>query len=618
MQFLAPYALVGFLLALPIVAFYILRVRLRRREVATLMFWQEAFQQRRLTAWWRRLRHLLSLLVQLMLLSLLVLAAARPLLPWEDKQRRDWSLVLDNSASMSTRTRGDSTRLERAREQARKWLSRLPEDDRIAILVTAPRPHVVCSFTTHRPTLRKALRRIAPTAAPARLRRAIALARSLTSDPQRHRVVLFSDGCAVDGQRVQPAEDLWIEPIGSAEDNVAITRLAPRRSYLDPRQLQVLIEVHNYSRSPRRITVELDLNEHPIDVMPIELAANGHWRTVQEYLTDEGGVLTARIDDGGALPADDRAWAVVPALRKLEVHLVTQGNLFLEKVFEAMANVQLSVSATLPQHIDRQAVVVFHRRVPAQLPANPTIVIDPSNDCSLWRLGGEVHQPLVATSQSSHPLMAHVRLDQVLMPQARRLTFTQPATVLASTIEGEPLYALVERTGGDVLVLSANLDESDLPLRTAFPIMMANALAWLTHQSPDGNVATPTGRLAEFPWPDGVSGQLVAVSPTGRRMRVTRIASDRGAFGPVDEVGVWSVRLANEQQGARTKRLALIAAVLDEPRESNVLATWTDKRFDSPGPPTRFGGRSTWWYLALAALALGTIEWYLYQRRWLA
>src|SRR5215212_4760604 len=96
-----PAALVWAALAIPIVAFYILKVRLRRVPVSTILFWEQVFEEKRPRSLWQRLRHLVSLLVQLAFLLLLVLALAEPFFPWEARQARRLVLVVDNSASMN-------------------------------------------------------------------------------------------------------------------------------------------------------------------------------------------------------------------------------------------------------------------------------------------------------------------------------------------------------------------------------------------------------------------------------------------------------------------------------------------------------------------------------------
>src|SRR6476661_6159397 len=95
-----PLALAWALLAAPIVIFYILKIRLRRVPVSTVIFWRQIFEEKQPRSIWQHLRHLLSLLVQLCLLALLVLALAEPFFNWEILEARRLVLVVDNSASM--------------------------------------------------------------------------------------------------------------------------------------------------------------------------------------------------------------------------------------------------------------------------------------------------------------------------------------------------------------------------------------------------------------------------------------------------------------------------------------------------------------------------------------
>src|SRR5262249_25620951 len=94
-----PTALLWAGLAIPVAAFYLLKVRLRRVPVSTGLFWRQVFAERRPRSLWRYLRHLLSLLAQLLFLGLLVAALAEPFLAGEVRDARSLVLVLDQSAS---------------------------------------------------------------------------------------------------------------------------------------------------------------------------------------------------------------------------------------------------------------------------------------------------------------------------------------------------------------------------------------------------------------------------------------------------------------------------------------------------------------------------------------
>src|SRR5947209_18606916 len=96
-----PLALAWGLLLIPIVIFYILKIRLKRVPVSTVLFWRQIFDEKKPRSLWQRLRHLISLAVQLLLLVLLAGALAEPFFSWEALSAQRVILVLDNSASMN-------------------------------------------------------------------------------------------------------------------------------------------------------------------------------------------------------------------------------------------------------------------------------------------------------------------------------------------------------------------------------------------------------------------------------------------------------------------------------------------------------------------------------------
>jgi len=116
------------------------------------------------------------------------------------------------------------------------------------------------------------------------------------------------------------------------------------------------------------------------------------------------------------------------------------------------------------------------------LPEGSVFVIEPERSGALWQVGESLHNPVVAKQDKDSPLMLHIRLDNVIMPEARKLALKGPAHVLAESAGGDPLYAVLDRPDSagqaKVVVLTVDLDKSDLPLQTAFPIMSTNLLNW--------------------------------------------------------------------------------------------------------------------------------------------
>src|SRR5204862_22815 len=135
-------------LAIPIIVFYILKIRLRRVPVSTILFWRQIFEEKQPRSIWQHLRHLLSLLVQLFFLSLLVFALTEPYFKWEILEARQMVLVVDNSAGMRA-TDVLPSRLDAAKSEAKRVIERLRLRDELAIVAAGTQAHVVCGFTGH-------------------------------------------------------------------------------------------------------------------------------------------------------------------------------------------------------------------------------------------------------------------------------------------------------------------------------------------------------------------------------------------------------------------------------------------------------------------------------------
>jgi hypothetical protein len=628
-----PSALLWLLLAIPVVIFYILKIRLKRVPVSTVIFWRQIFDEKKPRSLWQRLRHMVSLLVQLLLVFLMVGALAEPFLSSEARTARRVILVLDNSASMNA-TDVEPSRLAKARQEALELIKGLRALDEMAIVTAGTQPRVACGLTGHQKTLRESLENISPTDGPTKLAEAMALAHRLSaeseSDGRESRIVLITDGCAEDAARLTAAENVRCIAIGGRTANVAITRFQVRRSTIDPIGYEILAEITNFSDEPSSdIRFSVALNDRPVDEVPLKLAPNERWNKVIESTTAEGGILQARLMVKGekgekdqpyvdALAADNTARAVLPRREPVPTHMHSPtGNLFLQKVLEANPLTRLSTSRTMPTEFANGAITVFHREVPAKLPPGQVMVVDPTNDCDLWKIGDKLQNPIVTQQDKESPLMAHLRLDNVVMPEARKLTFTPAAgkpQVLAGAVSGDPLFALIERPEGKVVVLTVNLDQGDLPFRTAFPILAMNTLGFFTSSQGELREALAAGAMAEATLP-GV-GEYLLRSPDGATRKLP-VGGGKLTFGPFDQCGVWSI----VPQSANPEPIAEYAVNLMSKSESDLRppeGLTTVASAADTGLIGGFFGRPIWWYLIGLALVLGVLEWYLYQRRWIS
>jgi hypothetical protein len=296
------------------------------------------------------------------------------------------------------------------------------------------------------------------------------------------------------------------------------------------------------------------------------------------------------------------------------VVLVTEGNFFLERVFEAMPLVKLSIVKELPAAVPPGGLLVFHRKVPEKLPPGRVLVIDPSGPTDLWEIGDYLQNPVVARQDKDSPLMAHVRLDNVLLPEARKLTPRGKPQVLAVAATGDPLYCAFERPEGKTLVLTVNLDKGDLPLRTAFPIITTNALSWFAGNQGELRESLAAGAVTEIELPSASGGELLLWPPGDKQGRKLPAGVTRTTIGPLDRVGVWAV--AARQPTDEAPAALEIACNLASRAESDLRPPEGLTARDEP--VTAGFVNPIWFYLLAAAWLLAGLEWFLYQRRWIS
>ncbi len=726
MSFALPIALTLTALALPIVALYILKVRLRRVPVSTNLFWKQIYEEKPPRSIWQQFRHLISLLLQLLFLLLLVLAIADPYFSWQLLQARRLVIVVDNSASMRS-TDISPSRLQAAQASAIQIVNGLRFRDEMAIILAGSTPEVVVGMTGHAPTLRDAVDSIGFSDNPTSLGPAVELGRKLIGTHPHGEVIVMTDGgvetvelpglgIGVDETASPPAEsadsktatdetavaaseidstselpakvDAVVAPIefrifGSEAGNIGISQLQVRRSLVDPLGYEILASVKNASSVPVNCRLELTLDDIPVDVLPLKLKPEELWSRSLEKTSLEGGTIKAVLtqiaagslnEDGASesvgsattsaaldlLATDNTAWALLPARKTQRVLVVSPGNLFLQKVFEANPLVDVTVQKDFPEQWPSDSIIVLHGAIPAVLPPGNVFVVDGIGDCDQWEQGAVLENPIVTDQDESSSLMTHIRLDNVLVPQARQLQFKTPPHALAKTISDDVIYAEVKRDNGKCLVLSVNLDSSDLAFRTAFPIMVANSLGWFSGTTGELQVSVSTGSVSTMnvstddadaaragvsndpQQKDSLQGSSQSAeetrrvnaslkAPSGTVEAVPLSVSEDpnnsafvATFGPLDEIGIWTLSpekktVTTAIAGESESQFAEVAVNLASERETDLrplaqLLESTQSKDASSG----WFSRPFWFYLIFIACVLTSIEWFLYHRRFIS
>ena len=673
MSLTIPSALFLLALALPIIGLYILKVRLRQIPVSTNLFWQQIYDEKPPRSLWQRFRNLASLLAQLLLLVLMVLALADPFFSWQSQAARRMVAIIDTSASMRA-TDVSPDRFTQAIEQAKQLVAGMRLNDKLAIVTTGHSPQVVLGMSDHGPTLRQTLDAIEVTDNPSELSQAIQLAKQLVGEHKNGQISVFSDGCVSDWPAAVEASDVTIAKpaadnesatkaeiqfhrIGSKAGNIGITQFQVRRSLVDMLGYEVLVAVSNASEQAVECRLEIELSGSPVDVFPLKLEPHESWSRSIEKTSLEGGTLVAQltkiervknelVDDQeskenvdnlplesqsvNSLSVDDTAWAILPEQKVQNVLIVTPGNLFLRKVFEANPLISVNVTNQVPEKWPADTLFVLHQQDVEKLPPGDVFVVSPATSCDQWELGNDLDNPIVTQIDSESPLMTHVRLDNVIVPAAKQLRFTNPTQILAGALSGDAIYAQFKRPTGKGLVLSVDLDQSDLAFRTTFPIMVTNALNWFAGSSGGLTESIATGQMEPFDinsLPPNTN-EVTFVSPAEQKTIVTLpqaetdgsepdwIAPASVLLGPFDRCGLWDLQTESKDDETELDSVATFAVNLANQRETNLVAAASILEIAKPSTVlSSWLARPVWYYLVAIVCLLLVAEWLLYQRR---
>ncbi len=595
MGFLNVPAFIFALLALPILLLYMLRLRRREVWVSSTFLWQRLLRDREANTPWQRLRRNLLLFLQLLALALLVLALARPFVTRPVLSEGSVVILLDGSASMQAAD-VPPNRFEAARRMALDLVEGLGPGDAATVVLVGPQPRVLVAPTEDRAALRRALEAAQPADGPADWEAACALASALAAGDGERSFVFLSDGAVSGNLPPLPGKVRFVR-VGERGDNLAVLALAMREG---PTGLQALLRVGNFGQGPVETRVALRADGAPLDVRSLSLPPRGTATLVLDDLPYDLQLLEAQLETEDPLSLDDAAWAVRAGGGR-RVLLVTPGNLFLERALAILPGVELTrlpPGGPLPQ--EPYDLLVVDGPITTTLPAGNLWIVGPYGGT-----GGVFTDTQTVRLAADDPLLRYVDWDEVHVLRAWRVEPPPEARVLVEAAGG-PLLFVAERPEGRLAVLAFDLHDSDLPLRLAFPILVANLTGWLL----------PAGGLAESAALH--PGAPLPIRPAPEAARVEVIGPDgelRSPSDPADRLGVYQLRHLDAD--GRLLRSDLFAVNLFDaaesdigPREQVVVGSVEVRA----GAGTSEGRRELWIWLAAATLGVMGAEWWVERR----
>ncbi len=625
-----------------ITVLYLLKMRRRKVVVPFAALWERVTRESESRKIWRRLRRLLSWLVQLILLALVVAAIGDPRTNAWVRDPVTVAIVVDASASMAgfadaSDPEDPTRRIDRAKARALAEVRGLGPSDRAVVIVAAQEVGVASPLSGDASDLQAGIETIEPSYGEADLGRALSLAEHAVRGSEGARILVLTDG-AFDVAGARAVRACVDGPLPCAlgvhagpPDNVAITAFAARR-YPEARdKLEVLAEVQNLGDAPATVTLDVLADGVSVGRTPLQLAPGETRREVLSELDAARSRFEATLsaDDPAVLGPrfDDVAFAVVPPLSPLRVALVSDGtNLFLDAALLNLGDhVQLDAADGTEPDLAEHDLVFFdmgNNPLPDALPDTHVAVFDP------WRFEGgpfpiakraDVPRPFITEQARKHPVLEYVVLKDVNIGRGTTFDIEPGDDVLVRSL-GEPLVVLRE---GEHITLGFGFDprQSDFPMRIAFPLMIDNLVRYVEQRTPGFVASAPLGVSQPLGLADlGLSPEgITRVAVTGPDGVASERPVERGRFRMrALQPGVYTIAALDGTAAGSQVEVAVNQANADASDLHSMLAAMELPQAATADPapdPAPLTEGPLWTALMIAAAALIAAEWATYHRR---
>ncbi|MGB2982521.1 MAG: VWA domain-containing protein [Candidatus Bipolaricaulia bacterium] len=488
--------------ALVIVALHLLRTRLRRREVSTILLWEGLRGDPRAHS--VKLRQLIDpfLLLQILALLALVAALAQPEVVTQVHDIADLAIVVDGSASMQSLDDAGVSRYERAIAEARSTIERYSADS-ITIAQLTSHPTVLSPSGASRSQASRALADSAPTwfadGSLDDLANILAPQGGLLSFD---RILYFSD-------RELTNAPAWVDQtFVEGGRNRGITGFSVRENPTEDGVVafvKVTSEMEDYEDATIRIGdgfVRVALS--------VVLPPGSSEQYVIPFPNSRGTAFTATLEPSDGFTADDTRHFALDRPLSLRLRWIGETERYTLAALSAVLPITMVGSSE-----QADLTVVRNTEVPASLPGN--LLLIGSEMSAVFEFGADLSGVPVAVGEPNHPLVNGIDPGSIRVFSLPEMSVPAESTVVL-TAGGSPLLVEYAQNDRTIHALAPDVGATNLPVTVDFPLLIRNILGRITRLpaalSYDWTLVGDPVRLT------GLGAILALVAPNGSEIQL--------------------------------------------------------------------------------------------------
>jgi len=524
-------------LALIPLALWLFRRQAKRVPVSTLLFFKSLAREHQESAWLRRIKKWLSLLLTLLVLLFAIFALARPSSNISADSPGAVVIVVDRSASMAAKDAQGRTRLDELKQRVKERIRSLPDQVVLSLVAFDSRPRVLLSRSRNRRECLRLLDELAPLPIEGKAEAALQAAQRLADLEARSRIWLASDSTAGNNDDRDFIPAALPEPL-----NVGITGFQIRHSPLARDRYEAFVKVSaaGSNRSKTTSSLEISIAGRIAQLRELDLAPGESTALILPLEGLRGQRLELRLKTAGdCFGWDDGLAAPLPKTKPLTVAYFAEKpdpftELALSSLIEAgRIEMKKGDPAAWPPQ-EPPDVYVFEHWLPKDWPKDrPVIALTPLSSSGPLRTRQlrSIPHDSVRTVQPDHPVLFRASSSRIAVTQTTVLDL--PVSLEPLWIAGnEPVLAAGEADGQRLVVTAFSPAQSEqLALLPSFPLILGNALYWCAENSEaladhrtlrTGEMLHADSLVQWHAW-DGDGFTAVADDPANGLLTLTRI-----------------------------------------------------------------------------------------------
>lgn len=518
MQFTYLWPLFGLVLIPGIILLYLLKQKAEDQKVSSLYLWREAYKNMESSSPWERFKNQILMYLQIAVVLLFILAFCMPILAGHKNESEKQVFVVDCTGSMNAIYDGNDTRLETAKKDLLKKISRLPEKTKVTILTVGKKVTPQCLNEEDPEELEKAVKDITQTDYAGNAQNAVNEVAAMTEGWKETKILFYSDEALFLGNL-----DAEVVSLNCVGENASLDYVS--HTFHSDGTATILASVTNWGTKAYEGEINLYFGEKMVSIEPCSLKA-GETAAVYFENMDSGQVkkaqeneeiITCELNSKDALEHDNKAYDTLEETKEGKVLLVTKQNTFLEQMLSLFDQMTVYKTTDVEEINEEESydLYVFDGQVPDRLPsagnclfvAPDDKIVDSDGKTVLVEKGTHTEKGTWVMMQED-AVTEHLSGFEFGVNEYWQLGVPKFAQSFLITEDGKK--ASVGFYGSDgkrnIGVLGFDLHQSDLVLQTEYPIMMYHLLEKLTTRKIIPNpVVTAGEEVMIYPSAQGAS-----------------------------------------------------------------------------------------------------------------